>query len=177
MATGSGFIVMATLTALLGAFLVIPAFQNLHRAQAMEDETVRIVGSLLGPVAFGVCGFWLLFRIGQGLRRFLTWSRWTAVGIFILACLPPLTYFFSAVRAGARDEAAWMAVLALPLALGAILLTSAETDLLFDPKHSTTVVKAELHAQQTSAQGSLVGKLLVTVITLAVILLVIALRH
>jgi hypothetical protein len=88
-----------------------------------------------------------------------------------------LVYFFSAVRAGARTEALSLAALTGTLALVAVLLASAETDSLFDPKNRKVIVKSQSFAQRAGVLTSPPAKLIAIVIALGLILLLIALFH
>ncbi len=114
---GKAFIVLASISALVGILWVADSFRRAIRHDPMPNETTTTVGMLLVPVAISVVVAWLLFRLGQELQRLAPWSRWAAMSVLVPACIPPLVFFFSAVRGEVYERAALMLALAIPPAL------------------------------------------------------------
>ena len=176
-ALGKAFIVLASISALVGILWVADSFRSAIRHDPMPNETTTTVGMLLVPVAISVVVAWLLFRIGQGLQRHAPWSRWAAVAVLVPACIPPLVFFFSAVRGEVYERAALMLALAIPPALGALLLASSAADLLFSPKSVEQCKDAHAYPSWTGSRAGLVIKLFITLVTLAALIAMIALSH
>jgi hypothetical protein len=176
-ALGKTFTVLASISALVGILWVADSFRSAIRQDPRPNETTGILGMLLAPVALAVGAPWLLFRIGQGLQRLASWSRWAAVAVLVPACIPPLVFFFSAVRGQVYERAALMLALTIPPALGALLLASSAADPLFNPKSKEARKDSYGYPSWIGSRSGLVIKVFMTVITLAAMIALIALSH
>jgi hypothetical protein len=176
-ALGKAFIVLASISALVGILWVADSFRSAIPQDPMPNETTTTVGVLLTPVALSVVVTWLLFRIGQGLQRHAPWSRSAALAVLVPVCIPPLVFFFSAVRGGVYERAALMLALAIPPALAALLLASSAADLLFSPKSKEAQKDSHGYESWTGSRAGLVIKIFITLVTLAALIALISLSH
>jgi hypothetical protein len=174
---GTGFMILAPLWALAGVVWIGHAFGKATLQQAVPNELAATAVVFLAPVALWVIGASFLLQIGRGLRRLLPWARWAALVILVPACVPPAMYFFSASRAGSYAcEVLSLAILA-PIALGALLLASLKTDLIFSPKYKEAAQRFQPYRLRPESQVSLGVKVVVIALSLVAMILLITLLH
>jgi hypothetical protein len=130
----TGFILAASLAGLAGLLWTAQSIRSIVRQDAVPGGTGSVAIALLVPIATTLVVFLFLFRIGTGLKRLAPGSRWVALSLLVLACIPLLVTFFEAVRN--RDDVAggWLTGLLLVPAAGSLFLASSGLDPLFGTK-------------------------------------------
>jgi hypothetical protein len=131
---GMFFRFLAGVAGLTGVFWIAASYKDALGLSAGSDGLLPTFARLITPVAVSVLGTWFLRRVDQGLSRGSPTSRWAAVCLLVPACIPPLVYFFSAVRAGSPAGAALTLLLLIPPTFATLVLADWRTDPLFGSK-------------------------------------------
>ncbi len=176
---GACFVFLAIVAAGLGIAWIAVSFQSATRVRAEADELMQTVKLIAMPVVLSVCGFWFLFGIGRGLGRRSPIARWAAVAVLGPACIPPLLFFYRAMRAEVYSGAVCAVAFLFPPAAGALLLTASKTDLLFHPKYPALAGDLRGSSPVAPTRMGLAAKVGLVVIGLAVTiaLLVLSSQH